>query len=339
MMNEVRIPFDTMKHELQHILNTRGFTPDRASLCARLFTETTCDGIYSHGVNRFPRFLDYIDRGIVKVHAEPEKITSLGAVEQWDGRSGPGNINAWMAMERAMSIAGEHGAGIVAMRNTNHWMRGGTYGWQAVEKGFMAVCFTNTKPNMPPWGGVKPAVGNNPLILAVPDDEKPVVLDMAMSQYSFGKLELLDRDGQRTTFPCGFDDGGNLTNEPAVILRNERSLPAGYWKGSGLAMLLDLFASILSEGNTTTDIGRQEVETNVSQVFMAFDLSKITSRLLLSETVRKVINEVEQSREDPTQKVRYPGRDILTVRKENREKGIPVDKALWDSIIEGKGTL
>ncbi|HYW94441.1 MAG TPA: 3-dehydro-L-gulonate 2-dehydrogenase [Bacteroidales bacterium] len=335
-MNEIRVPFDTMKQKLQHILITKGFTPDRAALCARLFTETTCDGIYSHGINRFPRFIEYIDKGIIRVHAKPEKIASLGAVEKWDGRSGPGNTNAWMAMSRAMSLASEHGSGIVAMRNTNHWMRGGTYGWQAIEKGFMAICFTNTKPNMPPWGGVNPAVGNNPLILAVPDDEKPVVLDMAMSQYSFGKLELLNKDDQQTTFPCGFDDSSKLTNEPGTVLKNERSLPAGYWKGSGLAMLLDLFAAVLSEGNTTADIGRQEVESNVSQVFMAFDLSKITSKSVLSATVKRVINDVEQSGDDPDNKVRYPGRNILAVRSENKKNGIPVDKSLWERITREK---
>ncbi len=333
-MNEIRIPFDTMKQELQHLLITKGFTPDRAALCARLFTETTCDGIYSHGLNRFPRFLEFIDKGIVKVDAEPEKISSMGAVERWDGKSGPGNINAWMAMERAMTLAAEYGTGVVAMRNTNHWMRGGTYGWQAVGKGFMAICFTNTKPNMPPWGGIVPAVGNNPLILAVPDEKTPVVLDMAMSQYSFGKLELLSKEGIQTTFPCGYGDEGALTKDPDTVLKNDRSLPAGYWKGSGLALLLDLFAAILSQGNATVDIGRRDEEASVSQVFMAFNL-KNSGKSVVSDTVSRVIQEVEESNNDPHNTVRYPGKNVLNIRRENKEKGIPVDRSLWNSIAKG----
>ena len=47
-------------------------------------------------------------------------------------------------------------------------MRGGTYGWQAAEAGMIGICFTNTIANMPPWGGIDPRLGNNPLVIAVP---------------------------------------------------------------------------------------------------------------------------------------------------------------------------
>ena len=58
-----------------------------------------------------------------------------------------------LAMERAITMAAENGLGSVAMNNTNHWMRAGNYGWQAVESGCIGICFTNTIPNMPAWGG------------------------------------------------------------------------------------------------------------------------------------------------------------------------------------------
>src|SRR5438270_1599658 len=152
----MRIPFDDVQRTLTAALLRLGFAPERAELCARLFAETTCDGVYTHGINRFPRFAAMVRNGSVDVHAEPVPAAQFGALERWNGRSGPGNLNAYAIMERAMALSREHGIGCVALSNTNHWMRGGTYGWQAAEAGLIAICWTNTMPNLPPWGAKDP---------------------------------------------------------------------------------------------------------------------------------------------------------------------------------------
>jgi 3-dehydro-L-gulonate 2-dehydrogenase len=97
-------------------------------------------------------------------------------MERWDGRRGPGNLNAHASMARAIALAREHGVGCVALANTNHWMRGGSYGWQAAEAGVIGICWTNTLANVPPWGASEPRIGNNPLVVAVPRADGHVVL-------------------------------------------------------------------------------------------------------------------------------------------------------------------
>jgi 3-dehydro-L-gulonate 2-dehydrogenase len=89
--------------------------------------------VYSHGLNRFPQFIRMIRDGIIEVNAEPEMVARFGSLERWDGKNGPGNLNAYRCMETAIAIAREKGIGCVALANTNHWMRGGSYGWQAAE--------------------------------------------------------------------------------------------------------------------------------------------------------------------------------------------------------------
>ena len=71
-------------------------------------------------------------------------------------------------MARAIALARAHGIGCVALANTNHWMRGGSYGWQAADAGVIGICWTNTLANLPPWGAADPRIGNNPLVIAVP---------------------------------------------------------------------------------------------------------------------------------------------------------------------------
>ena len=191
----LRIPFPEVAATLAGILVRIGFEPNRAEHCARLFAETTRDGVYSHGIERFPRFLDTIRIGSVDIHATPERVQQFSALERWDGRRGPGNLNAWTAMARAIEISGDHGIGCVALANTNHWMRGGSYGWQAADAGVIGLCWTNTLANLPPWGSSVAALGNNPLIIAVPRPAGHVVLDMAMSQFSYGALATYQQKG------------------------------------------------------------------------------------------------------------------------------------------------
>ena len=112
-----------------------GLADDRAAHCARLFAETTRDGVYTHGLNRFPRFAESVANGSVDVNAEPTKTAGFGAIERWDGHRGVGNLNASVSMQRAIALAKQYGIGGVALGNTNHWMRGGSYGLQAAEQG------------------------------------------------------------------------------------------------------------------------------------------------------------------------------------------------------------
>src|SRR5512133_2682855 len=133
----IRIRAAEMEEEFIRILLKLGFREDKAFVCAKVFTNNSLEGILSHGVNRFPRFVNYITKGHIDINAEPELVHSAGAVEQWNGNLGPGILNAIKCTERVMELARNSGIGCVALGNTNHWMRGGTYGWQAAKKGFV----------------------------------------------------------------------------------------------------------------------------------------------------------------------------------------------------------
>jgi 3-dehydro-L-gulonate 2-dehydrogenase len=327
----MRIPYPELLETLTGSLLRRGFTADRAALCARLFAETTRDGVYSHGVNRFPRFLRMIANGSIDIHAQPTLVAAAGALERWDGQCGPGNLNAHASMARAIGIAREHGMGCVALANTNHWMRGGAYGWQAAESGFIGICWTNTMPNLPPWGSAVPRLGNNPLVLAVPRAAGHVVLDMAMSQFSYGALESYRRRGQPLPVDGGFDSNGRLTRDPAAIEQSQRVLPTGYWKGSGLALLLDLIAALLSGGLATHQIPPgPERETRLSQVFIALSLASFPHPAGLADSI---IASLHGPEDDPSAQIRYPGERVLQTRAANLEHGVPVDPEVWSQVL------
>jgi 3-dehydro-L-gulonate 2-dehydrogenase len=325
----LRIPFPEVAATLAGILVRIGFEPNRAEHCARLFAETTRDGVYSHGIERFPRFLDTIRIGSVDIHATPERVQQFSALERWDGRRGPGNLNAWTAMARAIELSGDHGIGCVALANTNHWMRGGAYGWQAADAGVIGLCWTNTLANLPPWGSSVAALGNNPLIIAVPRPAGHVVLDMAMSQFSYGALATYQQKGELLPVDGGFDAEGHLTRDPAAIEASQRPLPIGYWKGSGLAMMLDMVAALLSGGLATHQIPIDPVkETGLSQVFLALSLAKLQP----AEESARAADAIVESLLASGASVRYPGRQVLKTRAENLALGLPVREELWNDL-------
>ena len=331
----MRISYQKLYDCLLSVLIKTGFEKERAELCARLFTDASCDGVYTHGLNRFPRFIETIKNGIVDIHARPELTVSFGALERWDGRQGPGNLNAHASMERAIWLSREHGMGGVALANTNHWMRGGSYGWQAADAGVIGVCWTNTMPNLPPWGASEPRLGNNPLVIAVPRAEGHIVLDMAMSQFSYGTLESYRMRGEQLPVIGGFDLKGELTCDPGAIETSARPLPIGYWKGSGLALMLDLLAALLSGGKATHQITRDSLrESQLSQVFLAFDLTSIPEGSDMEKVTNQIIQHVQGLKSLGDGKVRYPGERTLEIRKQNLAEGIPIEPGVWQNVQE-----
>ena len=328
----LKIPYAEMLTTFRPILTRQGFSVEKANTCATIFADNSLDGVYTHGVNRFPRFVKYVTEGHVRPENEAVCERTVGCMEQWDGRLGPGPLNALKATDRAMEIASVQGMGCVAIANTNHWMRGGTYGWKAARNGFVFIGWTNTTANMPTWGAVNSKLGNNPLVIAVPYQNEAIVLDMAMSQYSYGMLEFNRLKNQQLPVPGGFTVDGTITTDPDAILKSQRILPVGYWKGAGLSLLLDILATILSGGLSVAEISKQKAEIGVSQVFIAIGLSNLKNFQSISSVVTQIIADYHDSIPEKGSSILFPGEKVMNVRKENTTNGIPVLKSVWQEI-------
>jgi 3-dehydro-L-gulonate 2-dehydrogenase len=331
-----RIPFVEMQNTIAAALVNAGMNEYDAQVCARIHTESSCDGVNSHGLNRVARFVDYISKGWVNPEGKPETVRKVGPIEVFDGHRGPGILNALFATDRAIEVASDQGLGVVALRNTTHWMRGGTYGWRAADRGYVAISWTNTESCMPAWGGKDTRLGNNPFVIAAPRKKGNVVLDMAMSQFSYGKLQVMRLKGKEMPFPAGFDSQGMLTNEPGPVEDSMRILPMGYWKGSGLAIMLDVLAAVLSEGLPTNAIDRLQLGscTGCSQVFILIDPRKLGGESFTDRVADCVVDYVHGSipAEDSTG-VLYPGESALRNRIEQRDNGIMVDHSVWIEVL------
>lgn len=334
MADFIHIPYDELVSVLNKILLQHGFPQRQAQTCAEAFANNSVEGVHSHGVNRFQKFIEYVQAGYVKADSHAVVVHKAGCIEQWDGQSGPGPVNAFIAVDRAMELARQYGMGCVALSNTNHWLRGGTYGWKAAKAGFAYISWSNTISNMPPWGGVEKRLGNNPMIIAVPHEDEAMVLDMALSQYSFGVMDIVKQKNEQLPLPGGYDKDGNLTTDPGAIMESWRPLPIGYWKGAGLSLLLDVLATLLSGGLSTADISAQGAERRVSQVFITIDLSKLHNYSGMGASLKAIIEDYHSAKpEKENSQIRYPGENIAAIREEHIKKGVPVVKETWESVL------
>lgn len=328
------LPFEELVETLCSALERAGFDGARAARLADVFARNSLEGVYSHGVNRFPRFLNSVASGAVDRDAVPERAAALGGMEVWDGHFGPGPLIAEDAMARAVELARTHGIACVSVRNSNHWMRPGRYGRQAAGAGMAAILFTNTSANIPAWGALDARLGNNPIVLAVPREKGPVVVDMAMSQFAYGKLEVAALAGEQLPMEGGFDETGALTRDPQAILRTKRILPTGYWKGSAMSVALDLMAAALSMGRTVSAVSRDPLqERGLSQVFVAINFRGLLPAgevdRLLDEALQDLLASAPAPGEPP---VRYPGQNLEQTVRRNLENGVPVNEATWRKI-------
>lgn len=334
----LRIAIEELEARIEQVLRALGLRPERATAGARLIVETDRDGVRTHGIARLPRFAEMVRLGRIDPMAEPERVVAAGALERWSGHRGPGNIAAQAMTARAVELAREHGIGAVALGDTTHWQRGGSYGWQAAEAGCALLAWTNTLPNLPPWGATSAALGNNPLVIGIPcgtaSTDAPVVLDMAMSQFSYGALASYRQRGEPLPVPGGFDEDGELTLDAAAIERTQRALPLGFWKGSGLAFALDLLAAMLAGGRATHQIEADPLaEVGLSQVFLAVSPEAVGSL----EEIRSVAAGCVQALHAATPVKagtvpRYPGEGTLRTREESSRLGVGVGEGVWEAF-------
>lgn len=325
------VSYDDLKNAFYNVLIKRHVDKNLALECATEFADTTAYGVQSHGINRFPVFIGQMDKGEVAPFVDPIKEKSLGCIEVFNGQKGIGNITAKRMMQRAMDIAKDNGVGIVALHNTSHWMRGGSLGYMAAKNGYIGMCFTNSIAVMPAWGTKECCIGTNPLIIAVPSDPVTMV-DFSMSMFSYGQLQNYKLRGDTLPIDGGFDDDGNYTRDPAILEKNKQILPMGYWKGSGLSIVLDMIGVALSGGLSVKEVTDQGCEKGVTQIFIA--IKPTCDNNLMQKKFKDSVDYIlsKQMRDD-NNKAHIPGHLLQMRYNKSKEQGMNVNDDIYKKIL------
>jgi LDH2 family malate/lactate/ureidoglycolate dehydrogenase len=201
----------------------------------------------------------------------PQRVTPVAAA--LDGQNGFGFVVATRAMAEAIAMASEFGIGIVSVRHSTHFGMAASYLQQAIDAGMMALVFTNASRAMPPWGGREPLLGTSPFAAGAPGGQQgPFILDMSPAVAARGKIRRAQRRGESIPPGYALDAQGRPTTDATAALQGV-VLPIGGPKGSGLAMLMDIFSGVLSGAGYAGEVGDQyqdfERPQNVGHFFLA----------------------------------------------------------------------
>jgi LDH2 family malate/lactate/ureidoglycolate dehydrogenase len=294
-------------------------------------------GIGSHGIIRLPF---YCERLLLKgSNPDPDVrvVAQKPALLLVDGDNGLGQIISIKTMELVIERAKSQGVCFAGVRNSCHFGMTAYYPLMALKHDMIGLAGSNTAIVMAPWGGGKSAIGNNPLAIAVPTGKPyPLVLDMAMSVVSGGKVRLEAVKGTRIPLGWILDEQGRPTDNPADMFPNGTLLPMGY-KGFGLAIMIEVLSGILTQACTLSEIKLFFAEpaepVNLGHFFMAFDIGAFLSIDAFKERVDAMIDELKASPPmEGSGGVTMPGELEYQSERKLLESGIPVSRGVLKTL-------
>jgi L-2-hydroxycarboxylate dehydrogenase (NAD+) len=326
-MVDVHTDLATAQSLAERLLVTAGVPSPAAAQQAELLLIAEAKGMPSHGLLRLPRLLRRIANGT----ASP---TNTGKHE-WlspcylsvDGEQGLGPVVAVRALEAVVPAAERHGVAVCSITNNNHLGMLGYYAGRMAERGLVCLGMTTSEALVHPWGGTEPMLGTNPLALAVPAQPYPLVLDMATSQISMGKVHDHALRGVPLEPGWALDAAGNETVDP-VAAKSGSIAPFGGPKGYGLGLGLGAMVTFLTGAAYGAAVGGtldDDRPSNKGDVFILMSGG--------GHSASEYLDEVRASRRaDPAIPVAVPGDGARARYQDSVAHGIDVPDGLWREL-------
>src|SRR5882757_7025735 len=303
--------------------------PDEdAAIIAGCLVSADLRGVDTHGICRLPGYLDRVRHGLINARPtlKPQRVTPVAAT--LDGQDAFGFVVGMCAIKEAMAMAGELGIGVVSVRRSTHFGMAASYVLPAIEAGFIAFVFSNASPAMPPWGGHAGMLGTNPFAVGAPGGaDSPFLLDMSPAVAARGKIRRAERRGEKIPLGYALDGEGRPTTDPTAALGGV-VLPIGGYKGSGLAMLMDVLGGVISGAGFAGQVADQYKVYDRPQDVGHFFLAMRADLFIPADDYRARMDTLMQRmRECPkaegVDEILIPGEPETRYEAERRRTGIP----------------
>jgi uncharacterized oxidoreductase len=325
------------------ILAKAGAEPDRARVCAEHLVTANLKGHDSHGVGMAPSYVNWIRNGKLIPNARPRVIQDRGAVMVVDGQFGLGQPVARETMEMAIGRAKEIGIACVALRNSCHIGRIGTYGEQCADAGLISMHHVNVVgggPTVAPFGGREARMLTNPYCCAVPRRSgEHIVLDFATSAVAMGKLRVAFLKGEPAPAGVLVDADGRPTTDLSTFYRSEaRSLllPFGLHKGGGMQILCELLGGALAGQWTMQPGSNRAFGAAVNNMLsVVIDPDAFGGREAFEAEAEAMLDYIrETAPAEGVDRVRLPGDPERESSARRMADGIPIDDGTWSQLRE-----
>ena len=337
MSNErVRVPLETLTAFIVDVLSAVGVPRSDGAVVANCLLTADLSGIDSHGVLRLAHYVRRLSNGSINPRPFMRFEQSSASLGHLDGDDGLGHVVAHRATSNVMELAEETGTAAVSVGNSSHFGMAGFYALRLARRGYISMCMTPTDRLLIPYGASTPFFGSNPICFGFPMDGPPVVVDMATTAIPYGKIEIAASEGSAIPSDWGVDTKGNSTTDPKNVVGLR---PAAGPKGSGLAMAIDIFGSLLSGMPWGPHIvpmyGDLDSPRQLGHFIAAWDVRQFMPLDQFTCSLRSMCDALNAL--DPAQgfeRVSYPGQLEGERRSINRIDGVPLRAAFVDELVE-----
>ncbi|MEM7120892.1 MAG: malate/lactate/ureidoglycolate dehydrogenase [Pseudomonadota bacterium] len=319
-----------------------GVEEDIAQAVANLLVDANLAGHDSHGIQMAVYYIDCIKTGGLDPKQRGRVVSDCGSVLVVDGGIGFGAVIGAFAMDEGMARVASSGAQVVAVRNSHHLGRIGTWAERCLDKGLISIHFVNAHGHPPlvaPYGGIEARLGTNPICAAMPatDRHPPFVLDLATSRIAFGKVGVAFDKNEVLAEGMMIDRQGRPTTDPATMIPDATGgalVPLGDHKGFGLGLLCDLLGGALTGGGTSHP-GHHTQETTVNGMLsILIDPKVLGGWQTMTDEIDALYDWARSASPAPeTEGVLLAGEPERRNRAERVANGIPIAEAAWEDLV------
>ncbi|MDH3659271.1 MAG: malate/lactate/ureidoglycolate dehydrogenase [Alphaproteobacteria bacterium] len=317
-----------------------------AALVADHLVGANLAGHDSHGVGMLPLYVRCWTENNLQPNNHVKVIKDSGPILVIDGQRGFGQVIAFEAMELGMAKAREEGAAIVALRNSFHIGRIGHWSELCAKNGFASMHYVNVVDNEPivaMHAAAEPVLSTNPYSAAMPgaNGEPLVLLDMATSKIAMGKARVAKNKGVPVPEGSLLDGNGWPTRDPGCMFpeRFGALVAMGEHKGSGLALICELFAGALTGGRTLQPEHPRTGGAVNNMLSVIIDPGAIGDAEACQHEAEAMVKTAKSAKaRDGFDEVLMPGEPEARQRKQRLEKGVDVDETSWQEILAAAET-
>jgi hydroxycarboxylate dehydrogenase B len=319
-----------------------GAPPGEAALVADELVDASLMGLDSHGVARFPMYVDQALDGTVKPGAPITVVRETDGTAVVDCGSNYGMVGGRRMVEIVRQKAERTGLACAVSLRCNHVGRLGAYPQRLAEAGLFGLAAVNSSLHghfVSPWGGREGRLATNPLAWAAPGEPHPVVMDMSTSMIAEGKIRVLMHEGKPLPEGAVLDAGGAPTTDPSRFYGPPRGtiLPFGSprlgYKGFGLGLLVEILGSTIA-GVPLDAKGAKPSYVN-GLFLLCIDPGALGGRERFRGLLDELFDYVGSSAPAPgTGGVVMPGHLDFATAQARATSGIPVPDETWRLIGE-----
>ena len=240
-------------------LLANGCDEETSSILSDLIMKAERDGSLSHGLFRLPAYIAGLKSGKINGKNRPKVSKITPSVVKVDGNNCLAPMVLNKSLPELIKAAKENGVAVLSITNSHHMAAMWPETEAIAEEGLVAFACTSYKPAVAPAGSIKPLFGTNPISFAWPRKNKPpVVYDMATASMAMGEVQVAKREGHKVPLGTGLTKEGKDTTDPAEIADGGVLLPFGGYKGSGIAMMVELLAGALVGDNFSYETAEKD---------------------------------------------------------------------------------